>query len=295
MKLVKLRTLTTKNKTAKSRLSAVCAASGLVYYKNNWVVVADDENHIALFPKENGSKGVLKKILSDKLPTNSALRKKQKADLESLCITPLGLLIVPSGSKSNRVFGSLLTFKKSNAISSSKIDFSKLYSHLENFFTELNIEGAVILKDQLVLAQRGNGKSGRNALIILNLKKALRSLQKKSNLSAKTFKAILDVKLPKIKNISCGLTDLCVSEGRLFFSAAAEDGDDTYLDGTCTGSIIGEISSNGKLLWFKKVSSSIKFEGIWAKRVKDKLIFYLVNDDDNPKKPASLSSCSVPI
>src|SRR5688572_22963595 len=105
----KLRQLDLAEPVQLGRPSYLSAASGLVHVGHRLYVVADDENHLAVFDDEGDAPGSLVRIFEGDLPIEKKPRKKHKPDLESLVrIThpehaPAGaLLLVPSGSKKHR-------------------------------------------------------------------------------------------------------------------------------------------------------------------------------------------------
>ena len=72
------------------------------------------------------------------------------------------------------------------------------------------------------------------------------------------------------------------------FTAAAENTDNSYLDGECVGAAIGLIDAQRQLRWLRPVLPVYKLEGISAQQVDDQLQIYLVSDADNPDIPAQL-------
>jgi len=151
------------------------AASGLVLAHEALWVIADDGLQLhqltlvgqpltqhALFPGE------------PPLPLQPKPRKKAKPDLEALCALPDGrLLALGSGSRRNRRRCSLFDPAMQRTQS---IDATPLYEALETELPELNIEGAAVLGNMLVLAHRGNSKGASDALLRLHLPAVLDSL-----------------------------------------------------------------------------------------------------------------------
>lgn len=81
------------------------------------------------------------------------------------------LLAVPSGSTAQRCRGALLQLDAVGAIADDPkiIDFSAPYDGLAAQLPSLDIEGAVIFDDALVLLHRGSRTSPLSALIELSL------------------------------------------------------------------------------------------------------------------------------
>ena len=115
----------------------------------------------------------LVRLFDGDLPDSAKKRKKKKADLECLVhLPPLprcpggALLTLGSGSRPNRRRGALLGLDGEGALLGQVkvIDLAPLYEPLGRRFDEVNIEGALIFEDDLMLLQRGN-KGGPNAIV----------------------------------------------------------------------------------------------------------------------------------
>lgn len=73
---------------------------------------------------------------------------------------------------------------------------------------------------------------------------------------------MIPVALPVIDGIPCAFTDgLCLPNGNIF-CGSGETTDDSYNDGACLGAIIGEVSLQGDVLRYQRVSGTCKIEGI---------------------------------
>lgn len=258
----------------------IAAASGLVLVQNRFYLVADDELCILGINQDLKSSGEIFIVFPGELPEDKKERKKLKPDFE--CLVYLeeqrSLLCLPSGSKKNRNRGALLNLE-TKAVS--ELYFKKVYKALEELYTELNIEGGIILGDNIRLFQRGNGSLHQNAIIDLNLRKLLQD-------EVQDLKAI-DIKLGKLKSIPLSITDATLFNDRIFFTAVAEDSESTFEDGEFSGAILGEMSMDGKILKTAPLAISSKPEGIAF----DDNFFYTVTDDDDRKKPSRLFRCSV--
>lgn len=256
------------------------AASGLVLQGPTLWVVADD----ALALHAYDLAGVWQSqivLLPGSLPSDEKKRKKRKPDFEALLALPDGaLLALGSGSKAQRQRGCCV-----REGSVQVIDLAPLYEVLAQQFQELNIEGAVIHDQQLILAQRGNGAGGENALVFLDLAQALADIAA-GQLSAVGLRHSLPVSLGEVQGVPLSLTDLCTGpNGQLFFSAAAEATDSSYLDGQCLGSVLGCFSADYAVAWQRPLAPVVKVEGL-AFQADGRLL--LVADADDPSQPAPL-------
>jgi len=299
-----LRRLDLRVPTAPRRGAYVSAASGLVRSGEVLYVVADDENHLGVFPTTGTAPGELIEILPGVLPDSHRERKAAKADLESLVQLPAfpdypsgALLAIGSGSRANRAQAVLLRLNAQGIaqLPTSRVDLSSLYATLGEKIPGLNIEGAVVIGDELWLLQRG-GKSGApNACIALHLDRVFESLSASRRLDADALSRVVTVDLGDIDGVPLGFTDACVlSDGRVVFCAVAENTADAYVDGPCAGSAIGLLDGSAKLLRMENIETRDKVEGITAQRQGAAIHLLLVTDDDDEKIPGRLLAGEIP-
>ena len=83
----RLRALTTHAQPGADASRPLSAASGLVCHRGRAYVVADDEQHLAVF-SDATTPGRRFRLLAGGLPAAVAARKRRKADLESLLLFP---------------------------------------------------------------------------------------------------------------------------------------------------------------------------------------------------------------
>lgn len=254
----------------------ISAASGLVEINGEFFVIADDENFLGVYNLETLN-GFTVPIFNETLPEEKALRKKQKRDFEALVhlSQQKQLLIVPSGSTAMRERGAVISdsgqFVK-------EISFHSLYSDLSKYFSELNIEGGVVVDEELWLFQRGNGLQNQNGIVSLNLNDFLagRPLEPK----------IMPIQLGEVKGVKLSFTDATKADKNILFLAVAENSQSTYLDGAVVGSFLGIMNQSGVILRTAPLATSSKPEGLCYNS--SQKCFYLVTDDDNRQSPAVL-------
>lgn len=267
---------------AQLRLSA---ASGLLCVGDELLVVADDELVLQRYSHAGNYLGQ-HALLPGSLPADPAARKQQKPDFEMLCQLPDGrVLALGSGSTAQRQRGVLW-----QAGSAQLIDLSGLYGALEARLTGLNLEGAVVQGELLVLAQRGNNAGSLNALISLDLPTVLAQLASTS-LGPECLRTVTAVDLGELQGVPLSFTDLCLAnDGRLLFSAAAEDTDSSYLDGACAGSVLGcLVDARVQTLW--PLAGKAKIEGLC--QLADGSL-RLVNDPDDRAARSNLYRLVLP-
>lgn len=252
-------------------------------------LIADDELELRVLTLE-GAPVLRVPLLAGALPAEPAELKRAKPDLE--CVAALGageLLILGSGSKVSRTRGVLLDL----AAGPRAVDLGPLYSTLAEQIPELNIEGAALCGATLRLLQRGNGPSGVNAVVDLELKGVREALANGWPLDGFLIQAVHRVELGDLQGVRLGFTDAAsLPDGRLLFSAAAEAGKDTYQDGPCAGSVLGVLDAQARVDWIEPLEGRAKIEGVHVRATGEAL---LVDDPDDRSRRASLWSARLPI
>ena len=269
----------------------IYAASGLIKCQENFYVIADDERSLYEFNLNESSFHEIILQPGD-LPLDHKERKKLKPDWESLVylsekINSEGILVVPSGSKPNRQTGSFVHLNESIR-QPIEIDFSKIYQKLQKNFDELNIEGAAMMASTLILLQRGNGKSGQNAKIDLDLAGVIEDIQTSRCISSDRILNIQTFDLGKIEGSNLSFTDAFALDPHLYFLAVCEETTSTYDDGPFKGALLGQMSTENKILTTWKLDCPFKPEGLWMEKLDDHYKVYLVTDADSREQVSSL-------
>src|SRR4051812_9275700 len=186
MHLNKLRDLHLKAPSQPGRPAYLSAGSGLVRVGQQFYVVADDELQLGVFLCEGNAPGALLRILDGNLPLPIKERKKVKPDFEAITLLkpfahyPRGaMLVLGSGSKSQRQQGALLALNEDGVDSASArvLDASKLLDAAAAEVDDLNVEGALVTDDHLVLMHRGNARHPPSALLSFDLAPLLKSIE----------------------------------------------------------------------------------------------------------------------
>lgn len=300
--LTKLRELDITAAATSGRPLHLSAASGLVCLNSTMYVVADDELHLGVFSTLDRQPGHLIRLVDGVLPEAKATRKRQKPDFEALTLLPAfpefphgALLALGSGSRPNRRRGALLALDPQGGVIGSPrhVDFSFLLAPLDGAFPEVNIEGAVVAGDELILLQRGNRRHADNAIIRFQLSAVLDAL-KTGRADAIKPAAIDRLDLGPIEGIPLCFTDAAaLPDGSMVFSAVAEETDNAFHDGPCVGAAIGIVDRNGQLRLMSQLDRPHKVEGIHARLDGDHLELLLVTDADDPGVPAVLFSATM--
>ena len=276
----------------------ISAASGLVKKGENIFVIADDRQELALF--NLSAPGLAELITFDSTPLSEAKaeRKAQKNDWESLLTIVIDgqetLLAVPSGStdlRNTAVIADLSIVDGSVNVSKvRKISCKGLFEELKKRIEDLNIEGATICGKKFLLFQRGNGIAGVNAVIAFNADEFAAELRK-GELSANLKFDIHHINLGHLNGCRLGFTDaFCDVEGELWYLAAAERADSTYLDGEFSGAVVGRLASDYSVTAQKELAILHKPEGLAVEIQNGRRKFFIVTDSDDESSPAKLYS-----
>ncbi|MGE0525755.1 MAG: hypothetical protein AB7G93_19240 [Bdellovibrionales bacterium] len=270
----------------------LAAASGLIRLGDFLWITADDLHHLIQVPLDGSLCGQGHRIFPGDLPAGRKARKRVKPDTEALIHIPWNnqalLVALPSGSKPHRIRGAVVILDSENRIVSVETaDFSSLLQALDQRVPDLNIEGGAVWNDKLVLLQRGNGKAGFNGVVELDLASFISAVLSSGKMEH-TLHDIREVQLPELSGVRLTFTDAETVNGTLYFSAAAEGGKDTYLDGTVTGSAVGCLDKH----YVPKIRSTVerhKAEGLALSRAEGhSLEFFVVTDADDPLVPSHL-------
>jgi hypothetical protein len=272
------------------------AASGLVCAHGRAYVVADDEHHLAVF-RDLHSPGTLHRVLAGDLPLSKKARKQLKPDLESLLLlpgAPGALVAFGSGSRPNRDNGVLIPLGAHGEPSARRVqrfDLKPLYEPLRALLGEINIEGAMLLGDELVLLNRGVAGQSDNAAAHYRLSAVMAVIEGRRHTVAP--RSIRRYTLGAIDGVELGFTDgSALPGGGWVFCAVAENTADSYADGPCSGTMLGVVDAHGEVVAMHRVataaSSTIKVEGIAARRHDAGLDICLVTDADDPLVSAQL-------
>ncbi len=268
----------------------ISAASGLVVTGDFLYVIADDERELGVFAVEGDAPGRLERFLPGELPADPAERKRHKPDLEALALLPGMLLALESGSKPQRRGGVLWKLDRRGELCGDprRLDLRPLYDSLDGEIPDLNIEGATVAGERLLLFQRGNGRGAVNAVIELALPDVLRAWDD-GRIGAQSVNGIRRYEIGEVDGVRLCFSDAtALRDGRVLFTAVAEGGEDTYHDGECAGSGIGVLDPDGDIARWEPLDPPVKVEGIEAHIDGDEMRILLVGDPDDSTKPSPL-------
>ena len=286
-----------------SRPRHVAAASGLVVAGGHLYAVADDEHHLGCFPANGGGDGQLVRLFPGELPLAHGARKARKPDLEALVqLPPFGdcphgaLLALPSGSTMQRRRAALLPLDRDGALvgAARTIDAGGLYAGLDELLPALNIEGAVVVDDALILLQRGSRAHPLSSLVHLSLQDVLEDIVTHGTIGTHATRAVRQVDLGMIDGVVLSVTDgAALSDGRLVVTAVAERSPDSYLDGPCVGAAIAVLGKDGRVQQRHRLQPTEKIEGVHAWIDHDTIRLLLATDADDADIASRLLSAEL--
>ena len=275
------------------------AASGLVCAHGRAYVIADDEQHLAVF-HDLASAGELHRLLPVDLPLPQPARKRLKADLETLFLLPSAgrsrgqtLVALGSGSRPNRNTGVVIPLSPGGAPRPAvhSFDLQALYEPLRQALGEINIEGAMLLGGGFALLNRGVAGRSDNALARYPLRALLDLMDGRGSGrgAAVPPTSIQRHHLGALDGVPLGFTDAAaLPGGGWVFSAAAEDTTSSYADGRCIGSVLGVVAAQGGGATLHRLASSDKVEGIALRTAGRRIDVCMVTDADDPACASSL-------
>jgi len=264
-------------------------------------VIADDERHLGVFGVDGEEPLKLVRLLDGDLPASTKKRKKLKPDFESLLVLPASdespggsLLALGSGSRANRFVGALASLDARGDVLGPvrPIDLKPLYADIFERFDQLNIEGAFVSCESLMLLQRGVGV-GESAAIRYELAEVMAWVAGRRPGALRAW-SVRSADLGAASGIAFAFTDgAALADGSWVFSAVAEDRDDSYDDGPCVAAAIGVCGSDDVVRSLELLEPTRKVEGIEARVVGTTVILTLVTDADDPDHPAELGTTQV--
>ncbi len=271
-------------------LAPLSAASGLAAAADRLYVIADDRDTLASFPRQGAGPP---RLIAGARTTTDVLGKDVKADFEALVALPGGgLLALGSGATAARHTGVLWPAPELG-VPARMVELSALHAALP--LPDVNLEGACVSGNHLVLAQRGNGPGGADALVVCALAPFLDAVRSGAPVPAEALEAINPVAgLGAVDGVPLTLTDLAaLPDGRLLATAVAEGGGSTYDDGKCAGAAVALLRADGHVLRVEPLGNPWKVEGLLAApRGEGTVDLLLCADPDDPTAVAPLLGVS---
>lgn len=262
------------------------AASGMVVCGPALYVVADDAQCLGVFDLGTLEPGRLIPLIAGDLPSDAAERKKQKPDFEILLALPNAgttrLLAMGSGSTKRRMRGAVIDLPGDAPASVRLIDLQALFAALAPLVPEINLEGAVLRGDQLLLFNRGNSAYPASQIVAVPLAAVLEG-------GPITATLLAELQLPSVSGVPLTVTDACLlASGHILLSVVAEATDNSYADGALLGAAIVELSADLHVRVIEPLDPTLKVEGLAAQVMADGVHLLCVTDADDPDQASGL-------
>ena len=295
-----LRDLTLEEAAQPDLPAHMASASGVARRGRRVYVIGDESNHLAIFDLTSDAPGRLVRALSGEVPTDPEERSKYKSDLEALTVLPPGegspygtLLGVGSGSGPNRDRGFAWSVEAEGGLQGDprEIDLGPAYELLRGEIGDLNIEGAAVLGDELLLFHRGNDADTVNAIARLSLPRALESMAGDPRIDVDELASLRSYELGELDGVRLCFSDATpLGDGYVVFTASAEDD-----DGAIHGSVIGLIAPDGEVRRLRRIDRKWKVAGVHATTDTGVMDLLFLCDQDDPDTPSPLLGASMPI
>ena len=299
----RLRSLDLEAGASEGGKAFIAAASGLMHTGSSLCVIADDALDLAVFPGEGEEPGRLERLLRGELSSDQSERKASKPDFEALTMLPAfeghphgALMAFESGSKGDRHYAVVCPLAADGALAGERreIDLAPLYDELKGELAELNVEGAPVAGERMLLMQRGNGPAGENGVIELSLERVLAAIAAGAPLDGSALVRIRRHNLGAVDGVPLCFSDAApLPDGRLVYSAVAE-GKGSGGDGAFGAAVVGVIEPHGTVSVEQRLDPPAKVEGVEARVGGNGAIeLLLVADGDDPEQPAPLLAATL--
>jgi len=234
-------------------LTTIPSASAVEVINGNIYIVGDDSSFLYALKYDLTLIEKVPLYVADETHiVENRILKKKKADLE--CITKLTingyphLLILGSGSKSPRRDVAFLvklptSYNRKHLVW--EISLVKWYSFLrmnEDVTGDsgvLNFEAAASTSEFLYIFNREN-----NAILRFDMPEFIEFIQ--GHTDGVPFPTIIKADLPTVDSVRSGFSGADYFDGKLFFTAAAENTSNAIDDGAIMGSAVGIVSFDGE-------------------------------------------------
>jgi hypothetical protein len=302
LELRELRKLHLKEPSAQGRPPHVASASGVVRRGDFAYVIGDDELFLAVFQLSAADEpGTLRRALAGDLPLDHDARGEAKPDLEVLTVLPPfpghpfgALLGLGSGSGPGRDRGFVWALEVDGSLrgEARPVDLAPLYATLGEHIEQLNIEGASVLGERLLLLQRGGGKEHEAGIVAeLSLDKVMESLRDDLRIDPHELAALRAYDLGTLDGVPVTFSDATPLAHELLVFTASAEGE----GGAIRGSLVGTLDRDGQVQRLRTIDRRYKVEGVHATIDTGVMDFLFVCDQDDPDTPSPLLGAAMPV
>ena len=290
------------------RSAHVRAASGLAWLRDEGgarlVIAQDDTSFLAVLDDAGAVRESVRldhQVAGRRVFESRLGNKQHKLDLEAATTLPDGrVLVVGSGSLAARERVVICDGRSARVVALPAF-YAALRDERGFSGSELNVEGAAVLGDALVLANRGNGAPDAvgppvDAVAALSLAALLAHVD---GGAVPAIEQVTALALGEMGGVRLTLTDLCARRGALYFLASAEASPNAIDDGVVVGTAVGRVEGSSAC-WVPIVDeagapSTAKVEGLaWASPTGEGSRVLAVVDRDDPDAASELLTIELP-
>ena len=270
----------------------VRSGSGLVRFGKRLLMVQDD----ALWLPWLDEAGTLH---ASALPADAAGQrlfddKRSKPDFEAAAQVGPRVLVFGSGSLPSRERIAVVESDGRTRLIQASALYRALRSEPRFAGHDLNLEGAVVTGDQLLLCTRSNGQAaesqaGFDATVEIPVAELERYLSDPGAQAPPQLGQIQQYALGSVSGVRLTLTDVSERDGRLYYLAAAEASPDAIQDGPVLGTSLGLLGKEPRYALIETETGAPlcdKVEGLAAGAGAGEWL--AIVDADDRRKPAEL-------
>jgi hypothetical protein len=275
----------------------VRAGSALARFGKRLMMVQDDALWLAWWDEQ----GTLR---AEPLPPDERGQrvfsdKRRKPDFEAAVVVGQRLVVFGSGSLPMRERIALVEAGGSGQVLAVPALYGVLRGEPGFAGGQLNIEGALVEHDRLVLFSRGNAAAfasdqGFDASIELDVSQLELYLAAPTTASPPTLRNLQQYRLGEIGSVRLTLTDAALRDGRRFYVAAAEASPDAVADGQVLGTSFGVLDAQPRYAHIETEDGSPlrdKVEGLAPGEHAGEWL--AITDPDDAARPAELLTLRV--
>ncbi len=275
----------------------VRAGSALARFGKRLLMVQDDALWLAWWDDQ-------RRLRAEPLPDDGTGQrlfddKQRKPDFEAAVGAGGLLLVLGSGSLPSRERIALLDANGTARL----VHAAALYGSLRNeprfAGRQLNLEGALLDGEHVVLYTRGNAAAlattdGFDASVELHAETLLRYLAAPLELPPPALEALSQYRLGQIGAVRLTLTDAALRDGKRYYVAAAEASPDAVADGQVLGASFGVLDEDPRYALIEAEDGTLlcdKVEGLSAGATVGEWL--AITDPDDAARPAELLTLAV--
>jgi hypothetical protein len=275
----------------------VRAGSSLARFGKRLMMVQDDALWLAWWDDQG-------KLRAGALPADASGRrlfddKSTKPDFEAAVVVAERLFVFGSGSLPSRERIAIVGADGGACLLQADALYAELRREPRFAGRQLNVEGALLDADKVVLFTRGNADpaasgAGFDASVELDAHELERYCRAPSQAPPPPLRGLEQYRLGDIDGVRLTLTDAALAAGIRYYVAAAEASPDAVADGEVLGTSFGMLDGDpryGLILREDGERLRDKVEGLAAGSAPGQWL--LITDPDDATRPAELLTLSV--